>query len=239
MLVVDTTPVVVIVSTTLLQLLQHPEEYFINPVFGTYMRWMEFLAAAAAVLLPPLWLLLATHPALRHAIPALSFIGPRKAGRVSLVVQFLLVEVSIDILRRAILNSPQSLAATFGILGAVVLGQVASAAGIFSPEALVYVVFAVVSSFAISNLELGMATRLIRVSLILLQWLWALPGLVAGCLFWLVLALRSESLGVPYLWPLAPFNWPSLRSVLIRQPVTWPQPRPAIFDPRDQWHGRP
>jgi len=95
------------------------------------------------------------------------------------------------------LNSTQGLATTFGILGAVVLGDIATKTGIFSPEALVYLVFAAVSSFSVSNLQLGMATRLMRLTLVVLEWLWALPGIVVGLLFWFVLAVRSESLGIP------------------------------------------
>lgn len=239
LLVVDTTPVVVVLPATLLQMLQHPEDYYVSPVFGTYMRWVEWVALLGAVLVPPFWLLLATHPGAHNAIPALSFIGAKKPSKIPLALQFILAEVTIDILRRSILNSTQALATTFGILGAVVLGDVSTKTGIFSSEALVYVVFAALSSFAVSNLELGMTTRLIRISLIILEWMWAFPGIIVGLLFWLVLAARSESFGVPYLWPLAPFDWPSLRSVLIRQPHTWAEPRPGILGPQDRWHDRP
>ncbi len=234
-LIVDTTPVALILPTTFFQMLQHPEDYHVNPVTGTYLRWTEAIAFVAAVLVSPIWLLLATHPGLLHQLPALSFIGEKKPTAIPLALQFILAEVTIDILRRAILNSVPALATTFGILGAVVFGQVATKTGIFSPEALTYLVFAALSSFAISNLQLGMTTRIMRLTLLILEWLWALPGVVIGLLFWLVLAARTESVGVPYLWPLAPFDWPALRSVLIRAPITQPKWRPRVLLPQDRW----
>ena len=232
---VDTTPVAICLPTTMLQLLQHPEDYHVNPVFGTYLRWMELFGLLIALLVPPLWLLFATHPGLAHGIPALKLIGPKKPTKVALPLQFLLAEVSIDVLRRAILNSPTPLATSFGILGAVVLGDVAVKTGIFSPETLIYVVGAAIASFAIANIELGMTTRVIRISLIALEWLWALPGVIIGLLFWLVFAARTESLGVPYLWPLLPFDWTALRTVLIRQPITVTGRRHPIYRAQDRW----
>jgi stage V sporulation protein AF len=236
--VVDTTPVAIIAPISLFQLLQHPEDYHVAPVFGTYVRWIEFYAVLWAVLIPPFWLLLATHPGILSRFPALSFIGPKQPPKVPLPLQFFLAEFSIDLLRRAILNSPGGLATSFGILGAVVIGDVATKTGLFSPEALVYMVGAAIASFAVSSVELGMALRLVRLSLLALEWLWSLPGVVVGLLFWFVLAARTDSLGVAYLWPVVPFSWPSLRSVLIREPVRRRTPRPVILHPEDPRLGR-
>lgn len=236
-IIVDTTPVALITPISLLQLLQNPEDYHVSPVYGTYLRWVEAYAAIWAVLIPPVWLLLATHHGLLRHFPALSFLGPKKPSPVPLPLQFLLAEFSIDVLRRAILNSPTSLATSFGILGAVIIGDVSLKTGLFTPEALVYMVGAAIASFAISNLELGMAMRMMRVTLIALEWLWALPGVVVGLLFWTVMAARTESMGTPYLWPLIPFNWPALRSVLIRDPATVRVPRPTVLHPSNRWRG--
>ena len=235
--IVDTTPVALITPVSLFQLLQNPEDYHVAPVYGTYLRWVEAYSVIWATIIPALWLLLATHPALLARIPALSFIGPKHPGSIPLTIQFLLAELAIDVLRRAILNSPASMATSFGILGAVIIGQVATKVGLFTPEALVYMVGAAIASFAVSNMELGMALRILRISLILLEWLWGLPGIVVGVLFWVMMAARTESLGIPYLWPLLPFNWPALRSVLVREPATARAPRPLVMAPRDRWRG--
>jgi stage V sporulation protein AF len=237
--VTDTTPVAISCPVSLFQLLQHPEDYHVSPTFGTYLRWVEFLGILLAVLVPPVWLLLATHPGLLRLVPALAFVGVKTGTALPLALQFLLAEGGIDILRRAILNSPPGLATTFGILGAVIFGQVATKVGLFTPEALLYMVAAAIASFAISNIELGDTSRMTRISLLVLTWLWALPGLVVGLLFWLILAARTDSLGLPYLWPVAPWNWLALRSILIREPVFQRAPRPAWLHPRDRWRGAP
>ncbi len=237
LVVVDTTCEVIVVPVTFFQLLQHPEDYHVNPVLGTYLRWVEFIAFGLALVVPPVWLLLATHSGILVHFPFLSFIGVKKPSGLPLPLQFILAEIGIDILRRSILNSPGPLASTFGILGAVVFGSVATKVGIFTPEALVYVTFAAISAFAISNIELGMVTRLVRLSLLILEWAWALPGIILGLFFWFMLALRTESLGVPFLWPVLPFNWISLRSILVREPLTARNPRPIALHPINRYRG--
>lgn len=237
--IIDTTPVALVLPISFFQLLQHPEDYHVAPVFGTYLRWVEFYGVLWAALIPPVWLLFATHPGFTQSVPALSFIGAKKPGAIPLPLQFILAELSIDVLRRAILNSPAGLSTTFGILGAVVLGDVSTKTGLFAPEALVYLVGAAIASFAVANLELGMTMRLVRLSLIVLEWLWALPGVIIGLLFWFIMAARTDSLGTPYLWPFIPFNWSALRSVLLREPVTSRSPRPLALHPVDRWRGEP
>ena len=235
LVVVDTTPVVIALPVSFFQLLQHPEDYHVAPVFGTWLRMMEWVALFLSTLVPPVWLLFATHPQILAHVPAFSWIGAQKPSPIPLPLQFILAEFSIDILRRAVLNSAAALATSFGILGAVVLGQVSTKVNLFSPETLLYMVAAAIASFAISNLELGMATRMVRVSLVVLEWVMSLPGLVLGLVFWLVMLARTDSLGRSYLWPLFPFDWPALRSVLIREPVTGRVPRPAMLNPQNRW----
>lgn len=239
---VDTTPEAIIAPSTLWNHIQHPEDYHVNPVAGTYMRWVEFSSLFLATLLVPVWLLLATHPALLAHLPWLKFIGPKKTSGFPLVWQFVLAEIAIDVLRRAILNTPHPMASTMGILGAVILGDLASKAGLFAPEVLVYMVIAAIASFAISSNALGQTARLMRLSLIILVGVGGLAGLIAGLAGWLLLALTTESFGVPYLWPLVPLNLMALRDVLIRVPFTGQgRMRPALLGTMDSTRrpGRP
>jgi stage V sporulation protein AF len=242
LVLVDTTPEAIIAPSTLWNHIHHPEDYHVNPVAGTYLRWVEFASILLATVLAPLWLLLATHPALLAHVPALRFVGPKQASGFPLFWQFVAAEVAIDVLRRAILNTPHPMASTMGILGAVILGQAASKAGLFAPEVLVYMVVAAVAGFAISSDALAQAARLARFSLILLVGVAGPYGFIAGLTGWLVLALLTDSFGVPYLWPLIPFDWTGLRDVLIRVPApSRSRLRPAALQAVDRTRrpGRP
>lgn len=88
--------------------------------------------------------------------------------------------------------------------------------------------------FAIPSAEFGAAVRLMRVFLLILAGVWKLPGVALGLVVNFLLLLRTQSFGVPYLWPLIPFNGPALLHVLIRQPQPAMSKRPSIIRPGDR-----
>lgn len=238
LVLVDTSPQAIICPSTLWNHLEHPEDYHMSPLMGSYMRWVQFVGLFFATLLPPLWLTIAIDPRIVHALPGLAFIGPKKPSGFPLGLQFIGAEIALDLLRRAILNTPNNLSATMGILGAIVLGDLAAKTGIFSSEVLVYLVLAAIGQFAVSNLELGEAARIVRLTLLIAVWAFRLPGLLIGSLIWLLVLLSTRTFGIPYTWPLIPFNWSALRTVLIRTPVQRSGMRPLILRTQDRTRHR-
>jgi stage V sporulation protein AF len=214
----DTTPQAIICPSTLWNHLQHAEDFHLNAFMGTYMRWVQYFGLLLATIVPPLWLAFAIDPRLVHALPGMAFLGPKQKSGFPLGLQFVGAELTLDLLRRAILNTPGTLSATMGILGAIVLGDVAAKAGIFSSEVLVYLVLAAIGQFAISSIELGMSARIVRFTLLIATWALRLPGLLAGSLVWLLVLLGTRTFGIPYTWPLIPFDWGAFRGMLVREP---------------------
>ncbi|HBI56874.1 MAG TPA: hypothetical protein DEA85_01590 [Firmicutes bacterium] len=47
-------------------------------------------------------------------------------------------------------------------------------------------------------------------------------------------AVRTRSFGVPYLWPLVPFNAQALLAIIVRKPVPVSKSRPSVVKPRDE-----
>ncbi|WP_281393476.1 spore germination protein [Salicibibacter cibarius] len=72
-IIVDTSPSVIITPTTLFNHVQHPEEYRQPPGVGTLLRWMRFFGILISFLIVPFWLLLVEHQNL--VPPVLDFIG--------------------------------------------------------------------------------------------------------------------------------------------------------------------
>ncbi|HOB35141.1 MAG TPA: spore germination protein, partial [Bacillota bacterium] len=64
--------------------------------------------------------------------------------------------------------------------------------------------------------------------------LFQVPGVAAGLLLLLVWAASTRSFGVPYLWPLVPFNAQALLAIILRKPVPVSKSRPSIVKPRDE-----
>lgn len=231
-ILVDTTPMAMLAPVTFFHFLEHAEEFFQTPAIGTYLRWIRLVGFVVAATLPPLWLALYRS---REALPGfLSFIGPREANTpVPVALQFFLLEVGIDLIRMALIHTPSALATSLGIVGAILLGDLAVQVGLFVPETILYMSISAIGYFAVPSIEFGYAIRLFRYLLLGLVVLFGLPGFVAGCAAGLVVLARSRSLDAPYLWPLLPFHGPSLVKVLFRLPVPTVGQRPPLFGSRE------
>ncbi len=96
-IIVDTSPSVMILPVTLFYFTQHAEDYYQNITVGTYIRWIRFIGMFSALILPPLWLILVNS---KEYLPDfLQFIGPKESSTLPLVIQFVLLEFGLDVLR--------------------------------------------------------------------------------------------------------------------------------------------
>ncbi len=227
----DTSPSVMIAPTTFFHHVQHAEEYRQKPVIGAYLRWIRFFGMLASVFLVPLWLLFAQNPEL---LPEkLEYIGPEDPGKVPLLVQLLLAEIGLDLLRMAAVHTPTPLATALGLVAAILIGQVAVEVGLFTNESILYIAVAAIGTFATPSYELGLANRIVRLFLLVATAFFHLPGLIAGTLFWFLLLAFSRSIQTPYLWPLIPFNPRAFWDVIVRSPVPAKRNRPRGISPQD------
>ncbi|PLR76949.1 spore germination protein [Bacillus sp. V3-13] len=230
-LIVDGSPSVIITPTTFWHHLQHAEEYRNKPMIGAYLRFVRFIAVWASIFLLPLWYLFAVNPEL---LPEnLSFIGPNDAGQVPLLLQFLLAEVGIDMLRMAAIHTPSSLATALGLVAALMIGEVAIEVGLFTNEVILYLAIVAIGTFATPSYEISLANRIVRIFLMLATAMFDVYGFVIGTALFIILLARMQSFGVPYLWPFIPFNARAFRDVLIRAPIPLKNRRPRMLHPKD------
>jgi Bacillus/Clostridium GerA spore germination protein. len=230
-LIVDTSPSVIMAPATFWSHLQHAEEYRQEPIVGAYLRWVRFIGVFAAMFLLPLWLGAAQNSQL---LPDwLQFIGISKHAKLPLVAQVLIAEFGVDLLRMAAVHTPAPLATALGLIAAFMLGDVAVKVGLFTNEIVLYVAVAAVATFATPSYELGLANRLSRLFLIIMTGLFSFWGFGIGVVLVLFLLWRTRSFGVPYLWPLLPLNIKAMGTVLVRSPVPIKNSRPSILKPQD------
>ncbi len=231
LIIVDGSPSVMITPATFWHHLQHAEEYRQKPVVGAYLRFVRFIGFFASIFLLPLYFLLSLQPGLLPE--AISFIGPEEAGVLPLIVQFLIAEIGIDMLRMAAIHTPSSLATALGLVAAILIGQVAVQVGLFSSEVVLYLSMAAIGTFATPSYEMGLADRLSRLLLLIVTGIFGVKGYVIGVTFWLMYLTHMQTFKIPYLWPFLPFSWRPLRDVLIRSPIPLKNRRPAFLNPRD------
>jgi len=232
LIMVDTSPSVIIAPATYFHHVQHAEEYRQNPVVGAYIRWVRFIAIIASIIITPLWMLVALSP---EILPdSLKFIGPEKIGNVPIFIQFIIAEVSLDLIRMAAIHTPSPLATALGVIAALLIGDIAVNIGLFAPEIILYTAVVAVGSYCTPSYEMSMANRLVRFFILLGTGFFKLPGLIITSVLAILLAAFTRSFNVPYLWPLIPFNFRAFKSIIIRSPVPIQNIRPEILNPLDK-----
>lgn len=230
-IIVDGSPSITITPATYWHHLQHAEEYRNKPLVGAYLRMVRYLAVWVSLFLLPLWYLFAIDPSL---LPdKLSFIGPNQNGQIPLFLQFLIVELGIDMLRMAAIHTPSSLATALGLVAALMIGQIAVEVGLLTNEVILYLSIVALGTFATPSYEMSLANRLVRIFLLVLTAAFHTYGFVIGILLLLLLLTNMKSFGVPYLWPFIPFNFRAFLGVLIRSPIPLKNRRPRILNPKD------
>ena len=218
LIIVDTTPSVMILPTTIFHFTQHAEDYYHNPLVGTYLRWIRFAVMFFALFLTPAWLIATHHP---EWLPdSLQFILPEDTGILPLLLQLLLLDFGVDILRLSSIHTPSSLTTSLGIIGGLILGDLAVNAGWLIPETVLYTAIVGISTFAMPSMEFSMAIRIFRLYLLILTGLFGIYGFIAGIILISILILTTKNCSRRnYSWPFIPFNGEAIKHLLFREPT--------------------
>jgi stage V sporulation protein AF len=231
LIIVDTSPSVMITPTTYFHHVQHAEEYRQNPAVGTLQRWVRFTGIISSLFLLPLWLVFVFDPSLLP--PKLAFIGPNEVTNLPIFLQIIFAEIGIEFLRMASIHTPTSLSTSLGLISAVLIGQIAIEVGLFVPEVILYSAVSGIGAYATPSYELGLANKIAKMVVILATALFHEMGFIVATTLVFLYAASIRCLQTPYLWPFLPFDGGALMRILIRPTVTGDKMRPSIVHPHN------
>lgn len=215
-ILVDNSPSAMILPTTIFDVMEEADDYYFPPITGTYLRVTRYLISLFTYLITPTFLLLMNNP---QWVPEnFSFIMLKEAPNIPLLWQFLLLELAIDGLKLAAVNTPNMLSTPLSVLAALVLGEFSVNSGWFSSEVMLYMAFVAIANYTQANYELGYALKFLRVLNLILTQLFGLWGYIAALLIAVlgVCCNRTVAHG-SYIYPLVPFDWRNLKNRLIRR----------------------
>ncbi len=214
----DTSPSVLCIPAGLFSFLEEADDYYFPPFTGSYLRLVRLFIIIASVILVPLWLYFAEHP---HVIPGtLSFIGDLGEFSVPVFAQILIIELAIDGLKLASLNTPDTLSNSLSVVGGLLLGDFAVKSGWFVPQTILYCSFTAIANFIPTNYELGYSIKFSRILILVLTHFFGLTGFTGGVLIVLtVLLLTRTPDGKSYLYPIIPFNSHEAKKIFFRPPL--------------------
>ncbi|RKD21029.1 spore gernimation protein GerA [Ammoniphilus oxalaticus] len=234
-ILLDGTPFALLAPTTLISLLQSPEDYYERWQIGTLLRLLRFFAAFITLFLPALYIALVSyHPGMIPSKLAFSIASTREGVPFPAVVEALIMEATIELLREAGVRLPKPIGQTIGIVGGLVIGDAAVSAGIVSPVMVIVVAVTAIASFALPHYSVSISLRMLRFVVMIGAAIFGLYGIILVYIGINIHLANLKSFGVPYTTPFAPMFSRDWKDVLVRAPLTMMRTRPAFLKTKDE-----
>ena len=202
---VEGTPSVLLVPFLFVENFQTLDDYLTRPFYGTFIRWLKYLAFFLSAFLPGLYVAITTHhPELLPESLLLKIAEAEAQTPFPVMAETLLLYFLYEVLREAGLRAPRSLSATVSIVGGLVVGDTAVSAGLVSAPSLLVVALTAIAGYAVPRLYEPLA--LLRLAFLLAGNFLGVWGVMLGLALLLLNLCGSESFGVPLLSPVAPYS---------------------------------
>lgn len=215
-ILVDNSPSAMIIPVSFFDILEEADDYYFPPITGTYFRFTRVIVTLVALFLTPVYLLFAYGYV--DTPKWLEFIIIKDTINVPILAQLLILEVAIDGMKLAAVNTPDMLNTPLSIIIGVVLGDAAVSSGWFNNEIMLYMAFVAFANFTHGSFELGYALKFLRIFLLLTTSIFGLWGFIGGVIIILLLVAFNKTVSnESYIYPLIPFNGKKLINIFIRR----------------------
>jgi hypothetical protein len=231
----EDSPLALIAPSTFFSFFETTEDRYFHWSFSSFILALRFVAAFFTLSLTPLYVSATTYH--YELIPGQLLITlgeSRAAVPFPPIIEVLIIEIVIELLREAGARLPTKVGQTIGIVGGVVVGTAAVQAGITSNILIIIVTFSALASFSTPNYVMGNTLRFVRFPLIIFAGFLGIIGVMFGLCLLVIHLVKLESLGRPYLTPLYPFRFADWNKVFFRLPEQRQGTRFASFQPKDK-----
>jgi spore germination protein KA len=219
-ILVDGTPFCLIAPYTFFQAFQAAEDYYHRYDIATLLRWLRFISFFISLIGTAVYIAATSyHPEMIPTPLLLSLAAQREGMPFPIVVEALLLEFSIEILREAGIRMPRAVGQAVSIVGALILGETAVQAGIVSPGMVIIVALTAICSFTTPTYNLAISIRMLRFVMILSSAAMGLYGILIITIIIVAHVCSLQSFGVPFMTPIAPFQLAAQKDTLFRLPI--------------------
>lgn len=218
-IIVDNSPNVIILPTGIFDFLQDSNDYYFPFFTGNYLRIIRNLVLLSTILLTPIYLLFING---NIFLPSyFDFLKPEDYFVVPMVFQFLILELAIDVLKLASLNTPSPLGSSLSVISGLIIGEYAINTGWFTTHSILYMAIVAIGGFSQPSIEMNYAFKFMRILLVILSSIFGFWGFIGGLvLIFLIISTTKTIAGDKYFYPLIPFDWKKLKNLIFRTRIS-------------------
>ncbi len=206
-IMVDTSPFAIILPAFFID--------FINPGMDSYgksnninfIKMVRFFCFFLSMVMPAIYIAVVNYN--QETIPTnllVNFSIQHDGVPFPAIIEAFIMLFICEMLRESDTRFPNSYGSAISILGALVLGDAAVAAGIVSPIMIITISLTFMASLMFTEIEIASALRHMRFIFIILASFYGLLGIMFGIFYFLIRINDVYSFGKPYFYPLMPFD---------------------------------
>lgn len=178
-ILVDNSPSAMILPTSIFDMIEEANDYYFPTLTNVYLKFARALITIMTVFLTPVFLLFMQN--LNWLPKVFAFVAVKDTVNIPLIYQLLILEIAIDGLRLAALNTPSMLSTPLSVIAGLVMGEFSVKSGWFNSEVMLYMAFVAVANYTQPNFELGYALKFMRLELLILTAVFNWWGFAVGC----------------------------------------------------------
>ncbi|MEI5907470.1 spore germination protein [Bacillus spongiae] len=208
---------------------QSVDDYNQRWLVGSATRLLRFFALFTTLFITPIYVSITTfHYEMVPDLLLINLISSRSQVPFPPILEALLMEFTIELLREAGARLPTKIGQTIGIVGGIVIGSASVEAGITSNILVIAVSISAISSFVIPNYVMSNSIRITRFAFILIAGILGNLGILFAVSCLIIHLTGLTNLKSPYLWPISPLNTGGWRDTILRGPFSALTNRPSI-----------
>lgn len=199
--------IALIAPKTFTEFLWAYDDNYDNKYIGIFSKIFRIISLIINLTLTPLYVAFVSfHSDILPGEYIITLATTRATVPFNALTEALLVEIVLEILREALLRVPNKIGPAIGIVGAIIIGQAAVAAGIFSPLILISASLSLLSSFVAPDYTIVNPVRILKFFMLIMSGTFGLLGFITVLNFIIINITSINSFGIPYFAPFAPFN---------------------------------
>ena len=233
-IICDGSPNAITLPKLFVENIMSAEDYYLRPFYASFLRLLRLLAFVTSVMLPGVYVALSTfHQEMLPTDLLVTMANQRAGVPLSAFFEAFIMIFFFEFLKESGLRLPQPIGQTVTIVGGLVIGQASVEAGVISAVMIIVIGASGITEFV--NPSLREFIVIYRLILLVLGGTLGLFGVTCGSSVMIFHLVGLKSFGVPFLYPIAPFDKAGTSDFIIRTRVEKNKYRPKyISNPQNR-----